>query len=470
MLPRWHAGFEDLAREHGFEPLRVTGSLPRELDGTFYRNGGGRFGVGGERYRHWFDADGAVTAVRMQGGSARGAARVTQTPGSLREAKVGRRLFGGYDSPLVRPLREVLGGDRKNPANTSMLAWQGRLFATCEAGKPFEVSTEDLASIGETDLDGAVLSAFSAHPHHVQARRCTYNFGLTQGQATRVEVHALPDDGRARSIASFRIDGIRVNHDFAVTERHAVFVLAPMYLSLFDMVIARKGPVSSAKWKPSEGTEIVVVPLDAPEKPRRFRTEAFLLEHVVNAFETRDEVVFDYTHYATPRGLEGFAAGIANGVPEAPLESEVRRATLDVNAGTLRTESVLARPVELPRVSPRVESLRHRYTYHAGWSAPGARAPFDALLKHDGETGRLEVHVPGEEQYPSEAVFVPRGDAVAEDDGWLLSLVHDARAGTSRVVVLDARGVGDGPIAACHFDHPIPFGFHGLWAPRRGGG
>jgi all-trans-8'-apo-beta-carotenal 15,15'-oxygenase len=467
-LPGWRGGFEDLARDHAFEPLRVTGALPHDLDGSFYRNGGGRFGVAGERYRHWFDADGAVSGVRLEGGAAYGAARVVQTEGLAREAKAGKRLFGGYDTPFTRPFRELVLRDGKNPANTSVLVWQGRLFATCEAGKPFEMSTRDLASMGETDLGGAVTKAFSAHSHYIAARRCTYNFGLTVGPKTTVDVYALPDEGAARRIASFRIDGLRLNHDFVVTDRHIVFVLAPMYLSLFNMILGRKGAVSSAKWKPAEGTEIVVIPLDAPENITRWKTDAFFLEHSVNAYESGDELVFDYIHYASPRGLEGFVGKLASGQPEAPLESEVRRATLDVARKTLKTETLLARAVELPRVSPQVEARRHRFAYYAGWSARGVKAPFDAIVKHDTETGRVDVHAPGVDEYPSEAVFVPRAGSVAEDDGYVLSLVYDAAVDRSRLDVLDARGIGDGPIVSCHFDHAIPFGFHGAWAPRQG--
>ena len=37
---------------------QVWGSMPPDLNGVFYRNGPGRFELGGERYHHWFDGDG----------------------------------------------------------------------------------------------------------------------------------------------------------------------------------------------------------------------------------------------------------------------------------------------------------------------------------------------------------------------------------------------------------------------------
>ena len=64
---------EDLPREHAFERLEVQGTLPAELRGTLYRNGPGQFGQRGVRYSHPFEADGAITAVRIEDGRAFGA-------------------------------------------------------------------------------------------------------------------------------------------------------------------------------------------------------------------------------------------------------------------------------------------------------------------------------------------------------------------------------------------------------------
>jgi len=461
--PAWTGGMRDLVREHGFEQLRVRGKLPEGLAGTLYRNGPGRFSAAGkERYGHWFDGDGAVCAVRLADGRAMGAARVVRTEGLEREERAGRRLFGGYGTPLARPIREILFGDTKNAANTSVLLWQGRLFATCEAGKPYEIARGDLSTLGESDLEGTLVGPFSAHSHRVPSRRTTYNFGMRYGRATQVDVYALPDEGRARRIAGFTLDGIRLNHDFAVTDNHIVFALSPHYLSLVDTVLLRRPPVASAKWRAARGTEIVVIPIDDPTTVRRFRVDAFMLEHVVNAFEEGGRLVVDYTHYAHADGLERFVGGLTSGRVDAPLESEIRRMRIDVAHEKVESETALARAVELPRVSPRVECARHRYAYMGGFRS-GAEGSFGVLLKHDLETGRVDAYDPGRRAYVGEGVFVPRPAATAEDDGWLLTMVYDANADASRLEILDARGMTDGPIASCAFEQPIPFGFHGAF-------
>ncbi len=60
---------------HGFEPLRLEGQLPDDLRGTLYRAGPGLFERFGTKLAHPFEADGAVTAVRLGPSGALGASR-----------------------------------------------------------------------------------------------------------------------------------------------------------------------------------------------------------------------------------------------------------------------------------------------------------------------------------------------------------------------------------------------------------
>ena len=55
-----------------------------------------------------------------------------------------------------------------------------------------------------------------------------------------------------------------------------------------------------------------------------------------------------------------------------------------------------------------------------------------------------------------------RPEAEHEDDGVLLSVVLDAGAGTSFLLVLDAADLSE--LARAEVPHHIPFGFHGQFA------
>ncbi|MGL5850648.1 MAG: carotenoid oxygenase family protein [Phycicoccus sp.] len=62
-----------------------------------------------------------------------------------------------------------------------------------------------------------------------------------------------------------------------------------------------------------------------------------------------------------------------------------------------------------------------------------------------------------------EPAVVPRQGATAEDDGWVLSVVHDATRDRAKLVMLDAADVAAAPLARVHLPQRVPFGFHGNW-------
>ena len=49
----------------------------------------------------------------------------------------------------------------------------------------------------------------------------------------------------------------------------------------------------------------------------------------------------------------------------------------------------------------------------------------DGYIKYDFEKGSAERHDLGKGRHGGEAVFVPRPGAKSEDDGWLLTYLHD---------------------------------------------
>jgi carotenoid cleavage dioxygenase-like enzyme len=110
----------------------------------------------------------------------------------------------------------------------------------------------------------------------------------------------------------------------------------------------------------------------------------------------------------------------------------------------------------LPRIDYRRRNGHpYRYVYGAGT----AGAPFlKRLVKLDVRDG---THATWEapEAWAGEPVFVPRPGAEAEDDGVVLSVVLDAGARRSFLLVLDAHSFEE--VARAQAPHHIPFGFHG---------
>lgn len=88
-----------------------------------------------------------------------------------------------------------------------------------------------------------------------------------------------------------------------------------------------------------------------------------------------------------------------------------------------------------------------------------------ALVRHDFLHGRSERWDPGRGRWPGEPLVVKADGARAEDEGWVLSLVYDARRDASDLVVIDASRFGENPEAVIHLPARVPFGFHGSWLP-----
>jgi all-trans-8'-apo-beta-carotenal 15,15'-oxygenase len=414
------SGRDALPREHGFERLRVEGALPPALRGTLYRCGPGEPGRFDHAYRHWFDGDGVVTAVRFDGGIAHGAARFVDTPGRQAESRAGAILYPtfatlppGPAQPMPRP---------KPAANTSVHVVDDRLLAFYEAGAPVELDRE-LRTRGPIDFGVAsIRDGFSAHPH--RARGALYNFGLHFGETTRLTLYELRD-GTARELGRIPLPGPTMVHDFAVTDRHLVFFISPLRV---DVVPFLKGLVSyadSLRWRPELGTEVIVVPIDEPGRVTRFTTDAFFQWHFAGAREdATGTITIDLVRHA------GFARDPASC-------GALVRATVDPVARTVRSEPRADVPLEFPvAAGDDVYAVAH-----------------DRLVHIDAR-GRTTLVGLGAGTHPSEPVLA---------EPWLLTLVYDATAHASHVAVLDTRHLADGPVARAWFDHHVPSTLHGTW-------
>ena len=333
---------------------------------------------------------------------------------------------------------------------------KGRIFALMEAGRPTELALTDtdITTIGEQDLDGVVGPSMSAHPHRVAARRTTYNFGVAYGKHTRLMVYALPDEGAATRLAELPLPFAPMLHDFIATERHLVWLVSPAAVHLPRMLLQLGDFSQMFRWRPELGTEVIVMPIDAPADVRRFSVDAFYQWHFANAFERNDELVIDYVRYPN---FDSFTA-LADGGELST--GRLHRAIVSPTARTLRSEPLCDAPVEFPRIHPAREGSAHDLT----WMVSGDG---DAVVALDAR-GRQRRAQFADDELISEAVFVPRpGAAAAEDDGWLLTLVYQGRRDASYLAVLDATRLEDGPVARAHFDHAIPVTFHGNWLPSQ---
>ncbi len=440
-----------VVRTHGFESLTVEGELPNELRGAMYRVGPGLLERFGRPAAHPFDADGAITAVRLGATGATGACRVVESPEYREEERVGRFLYGTSASWPRRMLNTVTGR-KKSTGNTNVLAWQGRLFALMEEAKPVEFDPHSLQVRAATDL-GVVRSAFSAHPHRVDALKTTFNFGI---RGKSVDLYALPDNGPARVVGSFDLPWIGMIHDFIVTDKHAVFIVGPAKLIMWRAMFAIGDLSQYFRWEPESGTIVVVVPLNEPQRAVRFTADTFWVWHFVNAFEDGGRIVVDVCRHDDFRAFAApSSAGPEHGQPA------LHRFSVDLARRTLAGESMWRSPSEFPSVHPLKVGARHRYT----WLQTFPDATHNpGVARFDNETGHVESWAAPAEHLGAEPMFIAQN--ATEEAGWVLQLFQDPQAQRSYLAVLDAEHLADGPKAKVWFNQPVPMTFHGVFVPQ----
>lgn len=454
---------QSIEREHGFEPLRVEGTLPEGLRGTLYRVGPVLFERFGRRYAHPFEADGGVMAVRFGAdGGVEGAHRVIESEQLLEERRAGKPLYGSI-APWPRRLLNGLRMKGRNTGNTSLLPWNDRLLALYEAAPPTEIDREDLSTVGETSLDGAVRGALSAHPHAVPSRRAKYNFGLRYGPQMWIDLYEMGDRS-ARHLGRVDLPGPVMLHDFVATERHLVFLVAPVQISVPRALLGIGDFGSMFRWRPERGTEVIVAPIDRPREATRFRIDPSWQWHFANGFERGEEIVLDrirYPDFGSFGRLGGATGGASGG------GGRLTRTVIDLRGRAVREELLLDEVCEFPRIDERLAAADHRHVFLSLLQEDSqdqvGRRGLARVDVRSGEVTRFELEGG---QRPSEPVFVPRGPNAPEGDGWLLSLVYDPASHRSHVAVFDAAKLAEGPLARACFDHHVPMTFHGTWWPE----
>jgi carotenoid cleavage dioxygenase-like enzyme len=147
---------------------------------------------------------------------------------------------------------------------------------------------------------------------------------------------------------------------------------------------------------------------------------------------------------------------LRTGTNHSSLAARPLRLTLPAGGGRALARELADVDLELPRINYRAHNgLPYRYAYGA---SAGDAAFLKRLAKVDVTDGSVTLW-DEPDAWAGEPVFVPRPGAEAEDDGVVLSVVLDAAAGTSFLLVLDAATFTE--VARARAPHHIPFGFHG---------
>lgn len=460
----WVRAFEPPRESFGPATVTLTRPLPAGFAGTLYRNGPARMSRGDTRYHHWFDGDGLIQSLAFAGNQVRHHARMIRTDKYRRDEAAGRFVHHSFGTTIAGASAPP-SPDAINVANIAVLPIGGELLALWEAGSPWRIDPDTLATRGRKvwseDTDGL---PFSAHPKR-DRDGSVWSFGYTPGSGKLV-LYRLDAAGQMRSTALVEADRADMVHDFAITGRWLVFVLMPL---IFD-ADRQHGDGSFAthyRWDATRGGQVLLVDKADLSRTVRIDMPALPFFHIGNAYDDGDTVRIQLARSsgivdALDQIVDVFEGRFSHqppvgGEPAAALTELV----VDHRAGRVRTSAIATLPVEFPSVDPRLLGRRARWLTLVTRSdaMPDSVFGFDSVARIDVESGTVKRFHYGRDLIAEEHLFVPDPDRA--DHGWVVGTALNWRRRETLVSVFDADAIDAGPIAQARLPYGLPLGLHG---------
>lgn len=430
-----------VAHEMELTALRVTGTVPDDLDGVLVRNGpnplSGRFE--GDGVLSWWPEAAMLHGIAFE-----------------------RGRVGGYRNRWLRTQRwarahapESMSTWPDTNPNVNVIRHAGETLALAEGGAPLAI-TSTLDTLGPARRHPGIATGMTAHPK-IDPR--TGELVTFRGDWKPPFLRYGVSDARGEPTVDVEIalPAPSMMHDIAITETYSI--LLDLNVG-YDFAMLARGHRMPLRWHHERGSRLGVIPRHGGEV-RWFEIAPCFIQHVVNAYDADETtIVLDAVRY--PWFLRLTADG---GAFEDNPVGVLWRYRIDLKSGTVEETQVGEDGIELPRINEQWTGRPYRYGYAAEQPTP---VELRGIVRYDWHRGTLERYAvpPGDQN--SEPVFVPRRTATAEDDGWLLCCVYRRATDTSDVIVLNACDLAAGPVATVHLPTRIPAGFHGAWLANQG--
>lgn len=426
-----------VSEERTLTDLKVTGTIPAELDGRYLRNGANPLSGHSD---HPFFGDGMIHGVRLRDGKAEWYRnRYVQTP--------------FIKDPSVNILDPAVMMDMSSSkANTHVVGHAGKILALEEGHFPY-VLDGNLDTVGATDFGGVLKGSFTAHPKFcpVTGEMLAFGYAAFEPYLRYLRVSAA---GELVQTEDITVGGPTMMHDFNITRNHVIFMDLP---AVFNLELAMSGDMP-IRWDDNYPARFGVMPREGSDADVKwFNINPCYVFHPMNSYEEGDKIVLDVAR---------FAHMWRDSSMDFPTPM-LWRFTLDMKTGAVTEEQIDDRGAEFPRVPDSLVGLKHRYGYMMAMSEGDHGDPSTqsgAILKYDRDTGARSEIAFGKGRVGGEPVFVPAANGQNEDDGYLMTYVYDAGTDKSSLVIMDAATMDDEPVASIELPR-IPSGFHGSWVP-----
>ena len=510
----YRGGFEPAVDvDQPYEAKIVFGSIPSDMVGSLASNGAGRIRIGDTQYGQWFDGDGYVSTLRLNGKENKAVfnGKYIRTRRFKKQEKLMEDMKRKGQDLTHPPLAfagawtkkgrgkwyENFGVFPTSPANTATMwltAEKGgegpRLYALCEGGNPIELDPSTLDVVHDerpfasSDGSTTVDSFFSAHFKRCPATGDIYNHGflIRPGPLQpEMNVMRLSAGGKLVLQAKSPIPYDSLIHDSALSSQYMIFFLPPYYIppgKVFSLISGSSTLGDMLEWHgQDEKAYVQIVSRDDLKLKYRVQLpEMTSLYHTCDAYEELDEDgsiilrlrIAEHDSMDRERLEEQFSDQYR--VNDKRINANLMEYSFRLGedgVGSFINKRIVcegAASCEFPAVNSAFEpEKQRRYIWTNALSDPSGEW-LDGIQKIDCQlelASTVKTFGPG--TFAGPPIFVPRQstgmDTDDEQNGYIITAVYVSKEHRSDFVVLDASSLE--LLCRIELTQNLPFGFHG---------
>nr|AMJ39499.1 carotene cleavage dioxygenase 4 copy 1 [Bixa orellana] len=484
-----HVFTENFAPVEEMDPIEcpIEGELPPSLHGAAYIRNGTNPQYKPQRALHIFEGDGMLHSLRFsEGDRAVYSSRYVRTYKFMIERGRGAAIiptfFSGFYGLIdiasvftylwelvrsrVNPMNHGFGG-----ANVSLGLLGKKLLALNESDLPYIMNLTDdgdIETVGRWDFDEGLLASMTAHPKFDKDTKETFAFRYLSLLHPYLTFFKFDQNGvKQNEVKISSMERLCFIHDFAVTKRFLIIEETQLAASIAKVLLGRG---SIFYYNPKNTPRFGVLPRHATDESELmwFQAPGFNAMHYINAWENEeddDEIILVGTNVIS---LENLLS--------RRVRSSLDKVIINMRTGKVSRKTLSPRCLDLGSINPNYAGKRNKYAY---MSVMEEIPRTSGVVKIDLETGvEVASRIFGDGCYGGEPLFVRKNidnkakengassDVDDEDDGYVLSYVHDEKSEESKFIVMDAKSPDLQIVAAVKIPRRVPYGFHGIFLSK----
>nr|CAB3494777.1 unnamed protein product [Digitaria exilis] len=302
----------------------------------------------------------------------------------------------------------------KDSANTNIFEHAGRVFAIAENHLPYEINIDSLETLRPYNINGDWEQPFTSHPKKVCSSGELVIMGINP-QKPHYLVGVISSDGqRLLHKVDLGFEEAKFIHDIGVTTKYNIIMDYPLRFGISRTL--QQKPIFDNDMNGK--SRIGVMPrFGDAESIRWFDVENHCSYHLFNCFEDENEV----TH-------------------ERKKVYIINQKYVWVNA--VREDVAM----DFPVINENFTGITNKYGY---------TQVVDSIATS--KTGLFKYKMIAKLHFDEP----DKKNGRDEDDGWVITYVHDEGTNISQVYIIDAKRFSDEPTAKITLPQRVPYGFHG---------